>query len=421
MCKPTKIDRTNIIPMINLATPFGFGNVKGNRTAIAERGWGPLNRACLTDTEVLSSRVDEETGELVVESQETTLSQETIANLNLNARTAGNVIGMINQEHGRRAAQNKEHVKRRKKQRKREKGKELADMHGRMSSGNMYKEGLARLDCPKVLELVKRKTVAKLAEEPRKAAKHYEKEKKIFDEAMELRQSDKAEQNWSSTDYTVMIKFKLLRTSNFWEERPKMPSLKAERQGLWEELRNKQDPEPPQRPDGYSSSEEDDSERGPPKIPRGSSADEYSSSEDGRESGPPKIPPGISADEYSSSEDDSEGSPVKIPRGISADEYSSEHGDIHHFSSDEESSNGGGPPTIPRGVSADEYSSDEESNNGGDPPTKVRAMSTDESGSEDDDWMFNGYGQRPIASICPARQSEASELTVDDVGEQAAV
>jgi hypothetical protein len=60
MHESTKIDRTNIIPMINVATPSGFGNVVGNKTAIAERGWGPMNRACLKDTEVLHTRVDQE-------------------------------------------------------------------------------------------------------------------------------------------------------------------------------------------------------------------------------------------------------------------------------------------------------------------------------------------------------------------------
>jgi hypothetical protein len=106
MCEPTKIDRTNIIPMINMATPYGFGNVVGNKTAIAERGWRPMNRACLKDTKVFHTRVDKETGALVTKSQKTTLSREEISDLNLNTGTAGNIIGMINQEHGRRAAQN---------------------------------------------------------------------------------------------------------------------------------------------------------------------------------------------------------------------------------------------------------------------------------------------------------------------------
>jgi hypothetical protein len=43
---------------------------------------------------------------------------------------------MINLEHGRRAAQNKEHWRWWKKQKNCEKGKELADMHGQMTSGD---------------------------------------------------------------------------------------------------------------------------------------------------------------------------------------------------------------------------------------------------------------------------------------------
>jgi hypothetical protein len=76
MREPTKINRMNIIPMINVATPYGFGNVVGNKTAIAESGWGPMNRVCLKDSEILHTRGDQETGAIVIQSQETTLSRE---------------------------------------------------------------------------------------------------------------------------------------------------------------------------------------------------------------------------------------------------------------------------------------------------------------------------------------------------------
>ena len=74
-------------------------------------------------------------------------------------------------------------------------------------------------------------------------------------------------------DYTVMTKFKMLKTSNFWEPKPKIPSKKAEQMALWEELRNMDDPEPPQCPNflgddvpPLSSNEESDDGRGPPMI-----------------------------------------------------------------------------------------------------------------------------------------------------------
>jgi hypothetical protein len=100
--------------------------------------------------------------------------------------------------------------------------------------------------------------------------------------------------------------------------------------------------------------------------------------------------------------------------------------------SDDESEYGSDPPTIARGISANGYSSnygskehhfnrDEESDDGSDPPAIVCGISADEYGSEVvDDWLFFGSGQ-PITSIRPARLSEMSELTDDDVGELAVV
>jgi hypothetical protein len=276
------------------------------------------------------------------------------------------------------------------------------------------------------LKKVQEKADAKLAEEPRKARRHYEKEKKIFDDAMKLQQSGKAKENWSSTDYTVMIKFKLLKTSNFGEEKPKMPSLKAKRQELWQELKKKPDqelwqelkkkpdPEPPQCPEFLddvpsTSDEESNDGNGPPMIPCGISADEYSS-----------------MDGSSDKESDDGSDPTTMLRGISANEYSSdEDGDsINHFSSDEESKDGFDPLTIVRGISAGDYSSndgrDEEIDDCREPPTMVRGISTNGYGSEVDDLFFFGSGQ-PIESIRPARLSETSELTDDDVGELAMV
>ena len=40
MCKPAKIERLDIIPMMNAATLHGFGNVEGSKTAAAVRGVG---------------------------------------------------------------------------------------------------------------------------------------------------------------------------------------------------------------------------------------------------------------------------------------------------------------------------------------------------------------------------------------------
>jgi hypothetical protein len=125
-------------------------------------------------------------------------------------------------------------------------------------------------------------------------------------------------------------------------------------------------------------------------------------------------------DGSSDKESDDGSDPPTIVHGTSADEYSSEDSDVNHFSRDEESKDGFDPPTIVCGISADDYSSDngrdEEINDCSDPPTMVCGIRTNGYGSEVDDLFFFGSGQ-PIVSIRPARLSETSELTNDDVGE----
>jgi hypothetical protein len=162
---------------------------------------------------------------------------------------------------------------------------------------------------------------------------------------------------------------------------------------FWEELRNKQDPEPPQHPEvlgddvPLSSNERSNNGTGPPMISRGISAGEYSSSEDEEQD--------FGSNKESSEESNNDSVPLTtILRGSSADEYSS--------SKDERSNNGTGPPMISCGISDMESGS--------------------HCSEDDEDLMFCGYGQgEPIAAIRPARLSETSELTDDDVGEEVVV
>ena len=48
--------RTDIIPIVNYAWKRSFNNVSNNLKAIADRGWGPLNRVLLSHPEIISSK-----------------------------------------------------------------------------------------------------------------------------------------------------------------------------------------------------------------------------------------------------------------------------------------------------------------------------------------------------------------------------
>ena len=50
--------RTDIIPIVNYAWQKSFANVKNNLKAIADRGWGPLNRILLSHPEIISSKIE---------------------------------------------------------------------------------------------------------------------------------------------------------------------------------------------------------------------------------------------------------------------------------------------------------------------------------------------------------------------------
>uniref|UniRef100_A0A7S4UP82 Uncharacterized protein n=1 Tax=Paramoeba aestuarina TaxID=180227 RepID=A0A7S4UP82_9EUKA len=56
---PPIIQKTDIIPLINLAWDQSFAKVRSNRKAISDRGWNPLNRALLTHPVILKTRIPE--------------------------------------------------------------------------------------------------------------------------------------------------------------------------------------------------------------------------------------------------------------------------------------------------------------------------------------------------------------------------
>jgi hypothetical protein len=51
---------TDIIPLLNYAYPFSFGNIARGRKAILNRGWGPLNYCLLLNPDILKTKGSEE-------------------------------------------------------------------------------------------------------------------------------------------------------------------------------------------------------------------------------------------------------------------------------------------------------------------------------------------------------------------------
>ena len=50
------LERSDIIPLINIIWERSFGNIQGNKKAIADRGWYPANKRLLTNPDILATR-----------------------------------------------------------------------------------------------------------------------------------------------------------------------------------------------------------------------------------------------------------------------------------------------------------------------------------------------------------------------------
>ena len=57
MGMPITLSKTDIVPLVIRAWALSFGRIQPNKIAIARRGWGPLNRALLTNKEILKTKI----------------------------------------------------------------------------------------------------------------------------------------------------------------------------------------------------------------------------------------------------------------------------------------------------------------------------------------------------------------------------
>jgi hypothetical protein len=131
-----KIETYEIIPMVNASYPKSFGNVEGNKNAISERGWKPMNRNILLHPEILKTRVKVPvTEETQPESPDSQISVETTGKLNDVIDTS------IFHTRNRRQGQEIELKERRKKQQieDRKGARDLAKIHGRLTAGVLVK------------------------------------------------------------------------------------------------------------------------------------------------------------------------------------------------------------------------------------------------------------------------------------------
>jgi hypothetical protein len=110
---PPEIDKTDIVGLVSYAFEPSFGNETNNGRAMCQRGWQPLNRACLDDPHVLATASEEVKAErkrvlesrgisvafLETTNESTTINQADLNELNVTEGNAGNIIGMMFDHH----------------------------------------------------------------------------------------------------------------------------------------------------------------------------------------------------------------------------------------------------------------------------------------------------------------------------------
>jgi hypothetical protein len=239
-----KLTKSDIVPLVNKAFPRSFGKEEGNRHAIAERGWNPLNRGCLTNPEIIATKVarntqaaatttgtkdhstrDEDSledslSDQIPDSQETTSSeylaskvdQGTLDNLNFTAGHAGSILNRINQQSARREGQVKSYQEVEEKRKKRaENGERVTLMNKRATSGLFVQEGLYSVNqaAPYLQEKAEDKEKAAQAVTLEKKIKEYRSNIIAYNKGLKLRDT-LAESDWKSVDYKSRDGYRLV-------------------------------------------------------------------------------------------------------------------------------------------------------------------------------------------------------------------
>lgn len=102
-----RIDKSDVIPLVNYAWADSFARIASNKRAICQRGWNPLNQAILLHPDILKTKIQEvepsSIDSTTVTSQSSTISSLTTSssgdiNLNIVNGFAGACVTDLMQE-----------------------------------------------------------------------------------------------------------------------------------------------------------------------------------------------------------------------------------------------------------------------------------------------------------------------------------
>jgi hypothetical protein len=279
-----KISRHHCVFILHQVFPDCYGNVEGNKKAILQRGWNPLNRGCLSIPEILKSKPTDNAAVSTAVSTAVITDTSSVNDYNVSNGESMHYLSILQTSHNRDVAREVHHQKQMKaSQEYRKDNTKRASMidkmaNGRFTGGVYVRNGNWKLGST-ALEVVEQKNKQKLNDLALKASRQYTRDMKIYNNgkiAMEKSTHHynsfkedgvlfgvpngndrrkiiaglRKEKHWLlSDDYNALIKYKQLSTTT----RPKIPPSLDARKVAWDSTYfAMNDPTPPVKPANFA-------------------------------------------------------------------------------------------------------------------------------------------------------------------------
>jgi hypothetical protein len=249
------IEKTDIVPVVKYGWERSFARTRTNKTAIAVRGWNPLNRALLEHPEIVDTQM--ETAEIQPMSQasspdsvsqstltETTVTTTSLPDINTTDGTSGEMFAILLRN------ADKDELRRRRKQQN-EAGQEMVqqvEKVKRLTAGVHFNSKEVRIG-ETALQRVRAQHEKRQAEQLKKDGKKTDEQRERRRKAMEVRDLNRPEEQWNKAHFKAMCLYKKVPGDKGLPE--SLPLL----QQLWNERKGRLSP--PVSPD-HSDDESDD-------------------------------------------------------------------------------------------------------------------------------------------------------------------
>ena len=256
--EPIKIRRSDIVYMLSKAWPDCYGDLEGNRKAIRERGWGPLNRGVLHHPDILLTKKNVLSPSTITT---TVVADGRLDDANVSSGAAFSILTKLSASKRRdigREAQFKKQQQLNKDNRNDNKKREKALLSAvRITAGVVYEHGIYNADDNVLADDLHRRHNNRIAKGNKTIFNKYDVDIQRYNEGLEMMKKEdlyqkalvqdllgvtddkkkkkiikrlKKEKKWLlNDDYLCLIRFKQLCLT----DKPTIPTVLAVRKHLW--------------------------------------------------------------------------------------------------------------------------------------------------------------------------------------------